>query len=231
MSEEQQPVGDSNEIVEEKPIPEPPAGIDDPDRLSGGQERWTECPLRDCKRDAELLYQDFYLRDIRTERLMCTACAVRTEVGYLAREVVKASDDRFFQGTNNDYLVTFFAMLGASFGLNLILTLLPIGGIFLWFIAAAVGSAVGVAIAQQTRRLTGGRVGRRSAEVAVGGLIVGALLAPLGWFVLNFGLVGLRIFTALFTDPFIYFSPLGLDGVIFTGAMGIAVWGIFKRRI
>lgn len=233
MSEEQEQAA----IVEEKtknedrPLPDPPEGVDDPDQLVAAEERWTVCPLRDCKRDVDLLYQDFYLRDIRTDRVMCSACAVRTEIGYLAREVVKASDDRFFQGTIQDYLIVFGAMAGASFGLNLVLTFIPNFGFFLWFIAAAVGGAVGTALAQQVQRLTGRRVGRRSAEVAIAGLVTGMLLMPLGSFIANFGLVGLQLIGLLFSDPIIYLARIGLTGLIFTGAMGVAVWSVFKRRI
>lgn len=219
------------EPIVEKPLPEPPDNVDDPDQVVAAEERWTECPLKDCKRDLDLLYQDFYLRDVRTNRVMCTACAVRTEVGYMAREVVKASDDRFFQGTNTDYVIVFFAMLGASFGLNLLLTLIPIGGFFIWIIAGVVGSAVGMALAQQVRRLTERRIGRRSAEVAVAGLIVGMLLMPLGWFVFSFGFAGLQLISLLFTNPSIYLSAIGIGGVIFTGAMALSSWSVFKRRI
>lgn len=235
MSDEQQPMRDDAAQTTqdnkphnaERPMPPPPQGVDDPDQIEAAQERWTACPLKDCKRDPDLLYQDFFLRDIRTNRVMCTACAVRTEVGYLAREVVKQSDDRFFEGTNQDYVVVFGVMAGASLGANLLSTIIPIGGIFLWFILAAVGSGLGMYASRYARKWTGGRVGRQSGEVAVAGLVVGLLLMPFVWGILNFGTMAL----SFILTPEVYTAIIGLDGLILTGAMALASYGVFKRRI
>jgi len=221
---------DNEQPKQENPMPEPPEGVTDPDRIEGAQERWQECPLRDCKRKPELLYEDFYLRDIRTNRLMCNACAVRTEVGYLAREVVKASDDRFFKGTNTDYLITFFVTLTGGLAVNLLMLFIgAIGlGFFSFIIAFVIGGSAGAFIGRMGRRFTEGRIGRRSAEVAIAGLIVGAFFAPAVFLIFQ---TGLQVIAFLLAQPQVYFQFFNLSLLIVTGVMAAAVWGVYQRRI
>lgn len=205
-----------------QPMPPPPVEPIDPERLSAAEERWTTCPLRTCHRDTGLLYEDFYLRDIRTNRIMCSKCVVRTEIGYIAREVVKRSDDRFFQATTRDYLITSGVMLAASTLINLILFQIGI-----WFIAILIGGSVGIASARFVRRLTGGRIGRKSALIAVlsvaGGLLLASvaviLSSPIGMALL--AMPGLP-FQFLFTQP---------AAVLCTILMAGSAYGVFQRRI
>lgn len=208
------------------PMPPPPVEPIDPDRVAVAEERWTQCPLRKCKRDTELLYEDFYLRDIRTNRVMCSGCAVRTEVGYIAQEVVKASDDRFFQGTKQDYVITFFVTLIGSILVNALMY-----GIGFWLIAIFVGGAAGVGVARFARRLTGGRIGRQSANIAIAGIVVGMLFAPLLVFVFSGGGLGMLIFP--FINPLMYlqlvFNSFGM--LICAALMAVSAYGVFKRRI
>lgn len=200
--------------------PAPEEGID-PDRVAAAEERWEACPLRDCKRKPELLYEDFYLRDVRTNRLMCSACAVRTEVGYLAREVVKASDDRFFQGTLRDDLLIFLVTLALSTVVNALMLLIGF-----WLLGFIVGGAAGAGIARLARRLTQRRVSRNSAWVAIGGLVVGALLSPIPRAVFG-GYVAV-----FFIEPSVWLGQaLNLTVIITTVAMAMTAYGIFMRRI
>jgi len=196
-------------------LPAPPEGITDDDQLAGGAERWQNCPLRDCKRKHELLYEDFYLRDIRTNRLMCSACAVRTEVGYIAREVVKATDDKFFTGTQVDNFITLGVMLGASLVGNMLSLLLGF-----WFFAFFIGGGIGGAAATFSRRLTQGRITRQVPYFAIGGVVLGALLAGPVFFLLRTGflILDLRVI-------------INLSVIICSIAMASAAWGIFLRRI
>ncbi|MCA9914990.1 MAG: hypothetical protein KC496_16665 [Anaerolineae bacterium] len=199
----------------EAPMPPPPEQDIDPDRVEAAEERWQECPLRDCKRDSELLYEDFYLRDVRTNRLMCSACAVRTEVGYLAREVVKATDDRFFTGTVADDLIVLGVMLIGSVIAHTISMFI---GFF--YISFFIGAGVAGAIAPLSRRLTGGRVTRRSQYFATGGIILGALLAPTVFYLLR---AGVFIIDVRFL--------LDISLLLCAAGMMSVSWGIFLRRI
>lgn len=199
----------------EAQMPPPPEQEIDPDRVEAAEERWQECPLRDCKRDSELLYEDFYLRDVRTNRLMCSACAVRTEVGYLAREVVKATDDRFFTGTISDDVI----VLGLMFvGSVIAHTISMFIGFF--YISFFIGAGVAGVIAPMSRRMTGGRVTRRSQYFATGGILLGAILAPSVYYLLRIGI-------------FIFDVNLLLDISLLLCAAGMmsVAWGIFLRRI
>lgn len=196
-------------------MPAPPEEGIDPDRVEGAEERWQECPLRDCKRNAELLYEDFYLRDVRTNRLMCSACAVRTEVGYLAREVVKASDDRFFSGTIGDDLIVMGLMFAGSLVANGISLLI---GFF--YIAFFIGVGAGGLMAPLARRITGRRVTRRSQYFAAGGILLGMIFAPTVFFFLNTGII-----------VFSLSAILRLDLILCVAGMMSAAWGVFLRRI
>jgi hypothetical protein len=208
------------------PMPAPPVEPIDQDRVAAAEERWAECPLRKCKRDTELLYEDFYLRDIRTNRIMCSGCAVRTEIGYIAQEVVKRSDDRFFQGTPKDYVITFFVTMLGSVIVNAIMYVVGF-----WFVAIFVGGAAGVAVARFARRLSEGRIGRQSANIAIGGIVVGMLFSPL--IVMAFSGGGFELLLFLIQNPTIYLQSLffNIGVLICTGLMAASAYGVFKRRI
>ncbi len=196
-------------------MPPPPAQDIDPDRVEGAEERWQECPLRDCKRNSELLYEDFYLRDVRTNRLMCSACATRTEVGYLAREVVKATDDRFFTGTISDDLIVMGLLFAGSVVAHTISMFI---GFFI--ISFFIGAGAAGLVAPTARRLTGGRVTRRSQYFAAAGIILGALLAPTLYFLLR---VGIFVFDLNFL--------LDISLLLCAAGMMSVAWGVFLRRI
>lgn len=198
-----------------KTMPAPPEHVTDPDQIANGQDRWENCPLKDCKRNPELLYEDFYLRDIRSNRLLCSACAVRVEMGYMAREEVRKTDDKFFKGTQTDNLIAMGVMFAGSLVVNAFM--LVIG---FWFLAFFVGGGAGAALATFARRLAQGRVTRQMPYFAIAGIVLGALLAPTVYFLLSTGIFFFSL-AAVFN-----FSIL-----IASGTMASAAYGIFRRRI
>jgi hypothetical protein len=202
----------------------PPSNVEpiDLEQLSAAEERWTTCPLSACKRDTALLYEDFYLRDIRTNRIMCSQCAVRTEIGYIAQEVVKRSDDRFFQATTRDYLITAGVMLVASVLVSFIMFQIR----FL-LIAILIGGSAGVTSARFVRRLTDRRIGRQSALIAAGSAIAGLLVAN------TLVLLSSPLGMVLFMNPLILFQYTlsNPSAALCILLMAGSAYGVFKRRI
>ncbi len=184
------------------PIPAAPEGITDPEQIAGGEERWAECPLKDCKRNPELLYEDFYLRGMRSNRLLCSKCAVRVEVGYMAREEVKKADDKFFTASTFDDVIVLGLMLFASLAANALAIFLPS-----FYIELFLGGAIGAGAAALARELTQNRVSRETQYWGIAGIIIGALF------------------------PLYIGRWARIDILICTGAMIGASWGIFLRRI
>lgn len=225
MSSSRQSSDEKPKPPSERPMPEPPAGyITDDEQISAAERRWEQCPLRDCKKKPELLYEDFYLRDVRSDRLMCSACAVSTEIGYMARETLRKQEDRFFEGTNQDYVIVFGSIAAMSAVVNAVM--LWIG---FWFLAIFVGGAVGAFIGRTARNLTGGRVGRYSPQVAVGAVVAGAFLAPVLYWLFNAPGFGLQF---LFSSLQFYIGQVfNLSILICSGTMAMAIYGIFMRRI
>ena len=185
-----------------KPIPAPPAHVTEPEQLAAGEERWANCPLNDCKRNTELLYEDFYLRGMRSDRLLCSKCAVRVEVGYMAREEVRKADDKFFQAGTLDDMIVLGLMFFASIVGNALAIFVPS-----FYIELFLGGAIGAGAATLTRTITEGRVSRQTHYWGTAGIVAGALFALL------FGRWAM------------------ISIVICTGSMIAASWGIFLRRI
>ena len=147
------------------------------------------------------------LRCNRCDRLMCTQCAVQTPVGYRCRECVRQHDDKFFTGTNTDYLIVFAvtSILGA---LGLLAVLLLLGGflIFVLLLSIPIGGAIG----ELALRLTGRRRGRYSGYIAAGGVVAGVLT------------VRLFVFGTLVPN---------LAVIVYTGVVAVTVYGRFRVSI
>ena len=196
-----------------KPIPAAPVGITDPEQLAAAEERWANCPLSTCKRNTNLLYEDFYLRDIRTNRLMCSGCAVRAEMGYMAKEVLRASDDRFFQGNQAHNFIVFGVMAAAGTIAGLISFVL--GFYFSFFAGGAIG-ATGAALA---RRLTARKVTREMHYFGAAGIIAGCFLA-------------IVLYSMFYRIPLeIIFAGALINVGVAAAGMFAAAWGILLRRI
>lgn len=199
-----------------KPLPAAPAGVTDPEQFGAAEERWEKCPLRDCKKNNELLYEDFYLRDIRTNRLMCSACAVRAEMGYMAREVLRASDDRFFQGDQTHNFIVLGVMTAAGIVSGLLVSLVA----FIYF-SFIIAGAVGAAGASLARRMTSRKVTRQMHYFGGAGIVLGSFI----------GVALYGLFRGIPLE-FILSSGYGIfDVVISIAGMFVAAWGILMRRI
>ena len=114
------------------------------------------------------------LRCNKCGRPMCTACAVRTPVGYRCRECVREQQDTYFTAVPTDYLLAgiIALVLGA------------IGAVFasaigFFYFAFLIGPAAGALIADLTHRAVGRRRGRYTWLVVGGGIVLGALLVKL----------------------------------------------------
>lgn len=110
------------------------------------------------------------LRCNRCDRYMCPACAVQTPVGYRCRECVRAQEERFFSGTNVDYLVVFLVCAAGGTLVRLVGGFLPL--LFLIILAVPAGGAIATVALQ----LSGRRRGRWSGRVAAAGAVAGSLL-------------------------------------------------------
>lgn len=210
-------MSDPQRPINRGPKPAAPEANISEERERLATERWAFCPLNNCKHDTNLLYEDFMLRGIRSNRLMCSACVVKTDAGYMAKEVAKASEDRFFTGSFADDVLMLLVMIVGSIGANFVAGL--VGG-FSFAFAIGVGAAVGAAMAGFARQLAGKRVTRRTQWFGVAGIILGAILTPT---VTHFLLTGevLISLNALFN----------INILLCTGSMIAAAYGIFARRI
>lgn len=135
--------------------------------------------------------RDTELRCNRCGRYMCIQCAVKTPVGYTCKECVRGHEDRFFTGSNIDYIITsVVCVIGGAAG-GWIVSLFGFN-IWLLFIASPV---IGGGISQLALRLTGRRRGRYSgyigaAAVIAGGLAIGFMVGFSPYLLLYLGLVG-----------------------------------------
>jgi hypothetical protein len=106
---------------------------------------------------------------------MCAQCAVQTPVGYRCRECVRQHDDKFFRGTQNDYVIgaVVCVVLGAIAGGIM-------SAIGFLFLALVLGLPVGGAISEVALRVTERRRGRHSGEImaaaSVAGMVLGAAI-------------------------------------------------------
>ncbi|MCL4255929.1 MAG: hypothetical protein KJ043_19380 [Anaerolineae bacterium] len=111
------------------------------------------------------------LRCNKCERYMCARCAVSTPVGYRCRECVRQVENKFFSATSNDLLITFAVSTGLCAVGGLVASLSNF--ILLnFFIGIFWAGLVSEAVLRATKR----RRGRNSGEIAVGGVIFGAII-------------------------------------------------------
>ena len=183
------------------------------------EERLATCSVRPkCKAPDD----DMMLRSIRTGRLLCSKCYVHTPTGYIGSDEAKASDDRYFKGTTNDYIVTaaiIFPLSLIACTVAMFIDVNILGGWFGWMIAFMIGSGAGTFIARTARNATGKRVGRQSAVVAIGAVALAALMAPsVFYFVSGYGL-------------FFNLSTLDLAAIICAAGIGVVLYNSFMRRI
>jgi hypothetical protein len=115
------------------------------------------------------------LRCNKCDRYMCAQCAVSTPVGYRCRECVRQVEDKFFNGTNTDYVVVF----AISMGLNVIggaIALLINFIILSFFLGIFWAGFIGEACLRMTKRRRGRNTGQISAIGAILGGFLGATI-------------------------------------------------------
>lgn len=119
------------------------------------------------------------LRCNRCGRYMCAKCAVNTPVGYRCRECVRQVENQFFSATSNDLFITFAVGAGLCIIGGAVASLINFI-LFNFFIGIVWAGVVSEAILRATNR----RRGRHSGEIAVVGVIIGALIG-VGGYALN----------------------------------------------
>jgi hypothetical protein len=108
------------------------------------------------------------LRCNRCGKPICSACAVRTPVGYRCRECVRGQQKTFDTTLRRDYIIgATISAIGAGIGIGL-LSLLGIFGLLL-------APVVGGGLAEVVRAAVGRRRSRRLPLVAILGGVAGAI--------------------------------------------------------
>lgn len=118
------------------------------------------------------------LRCYNCNNPICMDCTRKTPVGYICPDCYREKEDIFFNAKTRDY---FIAPL-IAFPLSLIVGFIVAqfnGGIFLFFIAFAVGGAVGSGIGRLAKRAVGNRRGRYLPQTVAAMLILGIMLPAL----------------------------------------------------
>lgn len=161
--------------VSHQPMPSPPPEAAQGDLIQFAEERWIQCPLADCKWDTKLLYEDYPLRDIRTKRLLCSACTIRQGMGYVGREVNETFDEPTIFVVIFDYIVTFISAL--CFSLIAHTGLLWVGD-GMWLVAIILGIVGGLVIGAASSQIAEGYAGAQVRFAAVIGVLIGTALAP-----------------------------------------------------
>lgn len=173
------------------------------------------------------------LRCNKCGRYMCVQCAVQTPVGYRCRQCVRQHEDKFFQGTNNDYLIVFVAcaVLGGiagvvsryiGFPLIILIVAFPVGGF----------------ISEIALRLIKRRRGRRTGEVGAAGVVIGGLIGAVLQVYLSYNAMFSQYAGQL---PEGTIPPLSLDMIVtgvvsdvwmllFVGIIAFAVYGRFRMK-
>ncbi|MGB1288997.1 MAG: hypothetical protein ACPG7F_20855 [Aggregatilineales bacterium] len=208
------------------------------------QERTAACPLKNCPQELE---DEMALRCIRTNRLMCMECAIHTPTGYIAKEVARAQDDKFYKGGSQDYVL---AGLICGGGMVLATGILDATGILsVWIISIFVAPVIGTGLSEFALRVTQRRRGRHSDIIAAGTAAVGGILgAMMGLFLRVSNLRADMLATIpedmqaefLAENPDLLPDPLALaiEGtltdiwlMLFIGIAAFTIYGRFKVRI
>lgn len=114
------------------------------------------------------------LRCNKCERYMCAECAVLTPVGYRCRQCVRNVDNKFFTGTNQDYLIV-AGVAGVTGGIGAaLMTLIPVW-LFVIFIALPIGGGIALLIKRAVQR----RRGRYTGHVGAAAVVVATVIVML----------------------------------------------------
>ena len=124
--------------------------------------------------------RETHLRCNRCNKPICSSCAKRTPVGYRCPECIREQEDRFFEATILDYIVTVIVTLPLSLIAGWLAVLL--GSSFLGFFLIFIGAAVGSFIGRIAFRAAGRRRGRWMPQLVGAIVVIGALIA---WFIFS----------------------------------------------
>lgn len=175
------------------------------------------------------------LRCNKCGRYICAQCAVQTPVGYRCRECVREVDNKFYKGTQNDYVVAAIAcvVLGAIAGGIMSAIGFP-------FLALILGLPVGGAISEVALRLTERRRGRHSGEImaiaSVAGMVLGAAIRGFmryeqiyGDYVRALEAAGLRLPAEIPTlSTYIVQNVTSIGMLLFIGMVAFAIYSRFR---
>ena len=160
------------------------------------------------------------LRCNKCGRLMCAECAVSTPVGYRCKQCVRQHDDKFFNASQNDYVIVAAICAVLSGIAAAIVNQIGIPLLFMFFI----GIPLGGGIAELALRATQRRRGRQSALVGVVAVMVGAVLGVLAQITLIIGVIPpLDIVWRVLISDFRL--------VVFVGVIAFFVYNRFKMRV
>jgi hypothetical protein len=140
--------------------------------------------------------RETHLRCNRCNKPICSSCAKRTPVGYRCPECIREQEDKFYDATVLDYIVTIIVALPLSLIAGWIATFL---GIFSIFLGAAAGSLIG----RLAFRAAGRRRGRGMAQLVGAIVIIGAIIPVLPALLSVFSGGGLFNFRLIFTGIYI----------------------------
>ncbi|OQY43522.1 MAG: hypothetical protein B6242_14500 [Anaerolineaceae bacterium 4572_78] len=133
------------------------------------------------------------LRCIHCDRYICIKCANHTPVGYICPECLYQRQDKFFDGTTNDYIIAIAISLPLSC-ITVFIFAYIIGyiGWFSWLISFLLAPTVAAFIAEAVRRGVQRRRSRHLAKVVVACFVIPAIAVALfNLFILGTGFYGL----------------------------------------
>ncbi len=140
------------------------------------------------------------LRCNRCGKPICLKCAVLTDVGYRCKECIRNVQDSYYNAFSGDNLIA-LAVSTVVTAIAAPLVTLLFGMIWLWgfILAFMLGGSAGGILAQIIRRAIGKRRGRQIRWFALGGIVLGVLLAVIAGQFIGFPILSLQlvIFTVL----------------------------------
>ncbi|MBZ0296102.1 MAG: hypothetical protein K8L99_26315 [Anaerolineae bacterium] len=112
------------------------------------------------------------LRCNKCGRYMCAQCAVQTPVGYRCRECVRQHDDKFFNATQNDYILLFAVSAGLTGLVAVVMSAIRLPLLFIILLGLPIGGAISEAVVRAVKK----RRGRQSGIIAASGAVIGGLV-------------------------------------------------------
>jgi hypothetical protein len=178
------------------------------------------------------------LRCNKCGRYMCVECAVRTPVGYRCKECVRGIQDKYFNASQNDYLIIAAVCAVLAIISGAIVQTINIGLLFVIIL----GLPIGGGIAELALRATKRRRGRQSAIIAGAATAIGGLLGGMIAAYISINNAYSQIAARLPAQARGDFPAPGLDTVfsamvsdisllIFIGLIVFAVYARFKMRM